>query len=89
MNAHDDIAIRRRRLIFRSWHRGTKEMDLLLGRFADAHIPHFDSDRLAHYETLLLEPDPDLYNWIVKRETPPADKASPVLLDIIAFHNPH
>ena len=40
------------RLKFRSWHRGTREMDLLLGSFADAHLPLFAPEELDRYETL-------------------------------------
>lgn len=55
---------RRRALRFRSWHRGTREMDLLMGSFADAHIATFAPEALAQYEAILELSDPDLYNWI-------------------------
>lgn len=60
-----------RRLIFRAWHRGTREMDLLIGSFADAHVPGMDADDLAEFTDILMEPDPDLYDWISGRTTPP------------------
>lgn len=59
----DTLDIRVRRLKFRSWHRGTREMDLLLGRFADAHADRFTPEQVALYEALLTENDPDLYGW--------------------------
>jgi antitoxin CptB len=52
---------RRKRLLFRSWHRGTREMDLILGRFADAAIASLSEDELAEFERLIEVPDPDLY----------------------------
>jgi antitoxin CptB len=52
---------RRKRLLFRCWHRGTREMDLILGRFADAEIAHLSDDELAQLEHLMDVPDPDLY----------------------------
>jgi antitoxin CptB len=52
---------RRKRLLFRCWHRGTREMDLILGRFADAEIAELSDEDLAHFERLLELPDPDLY----------------------------
>src|SRR5271167_4402524 len=52
---------RRKRLLFRCWHRGTREMDLILGRFADAEIADLTDDELAQFEHLLEVPDPDLY----------------------------
>jgi antitoxin CptB len=52
---------RRKRLLFRCWHRGTREMDLILGRFADAEIATLGNDELAELERLIELPDPDLY----------------------------
>jgi antitoxin CptB len=52
---------RRKRLLFRCWHRGTREMDLILGRFADAEIATLDDVELAQLEHLIEVPDPDLY----------------------------
>jgi antitoxin CptB len=52
---------RRKRLLFRCWHRGTREMDLILGRFADAHIAELTDDELGELERLGELPDPDLY----------------------------
>jgi antitoxin CptB len=52
---------RRKRLLFRCWHRGTREMDLILGRFADAEIGTLTDTELGELERLLEMPDPDLY----------------------------
>ncbi len=52
---------RRKRLLFRCWHRGTREMDLILGRFADAEIASLGEAELAQLERLIEVPDPDLY----------------------------
>lgn len=70
---------KRKRLIFRSWHRGTREMDLILGSFAQAHVPGMNKADLAAYDELLMESDPDIYNWYTGREDVPADKNTPVL----------
>ncbi len=64
--------IRRKRLRFRSWHRGTREMDLLLGAFADAYLDGLTDDQLAHYDALLELSDPDLFAWIRRREAVPS-----------------
>jgi len=69
----------RKRLIFRSWHRGTREMDLIMGSFADKNVSGFTESELTAYETLLETPDPDLYNWIAGVETPPANLITPML----------
>jgi antitoxin CptB len=52
---------RRKRLLFRCWHRGTREMDLILGRFADTTIAGLTDQELAELEQLIEAPDPDLY----------------------------
>ena len=65
-----EIEKRRKRVRFRSWHRGTKEMDLLMGTFVDRHLGELDSDQLGRFEALLDLPEPVLYNWIVGREAP-------------------
>ena len=52
---------RRKRLLFRCWHRGTREMDLILGRFADAEIGTLADNELSQLERLIEVPDPDLY----------------------------
>ncbi|MGH1375842.1 MAG: succinate dehydrogenase assembly factor 2 [Alphaproteobacteria bacterium] len=72
----ENIENKRRRLIFRSDHRGTKEMDLILGSFARANVPKFTECELVEYDELLCNNDPDLYNWITKKEAPPKEIAS-------------
>jgi antitoxin CptB len=52
---------RRKRLLFRCWHRGTREMDLILGRFADAEIAQLSDHELSQLEHLIEVPDQDLY----------------------------
>lgn len=64
----EEIENKRKRVIFRSWHRGTKEMDLILGRFAESFIPDCSLRDLDMYETLLLCSDPDLYRAVTGKE---------------------
>ncbi len=68
----ESIEFRRKRLSFRSWHRGTREMDLLLGAFADAHLEGLSEHQLARLEALLELADPDLFAWIQGREAVPS-----------------
>jgi antitoxin CptB len=56
---------RRKRLLFRCWHRGTREMDLILGRFADAEIATLDDEEVGELERLIELPDPDLYAALI------------------------
>ena len=62
---------RRKRLRFRAWHRGMREVDLILGPFADAHLETLDPPKLDDFEALLAVPDNDLYDWFTGREAPP------------------
>lgn len=66
------LAIARKRLLFRSWHRGTREMDLLLGNFAERNLPTFSGRQVELYEALLEYGDNDLYDWMAGRGQPPA-----------------
>jgi len=83
----DPNDVRRRRIRFRCWHRGTKELDLLMGPFADRHLEAMSPAQLDQMEDLLTMPDLDLYNWITKRAPVPADADGEVLRSIIEFHN--
>lgn len=58
-----DRETRLKRLRFRSWHRGTKEADLLIGGFFDAHAARWDDAEVALFETLLEEQDVDIMAW--------------------------
>ncbi|MBP7721805.1 MAG: succinate dehydrogenase assembly factor 2 [Alphaproteobacteria bacterium] len=69
----EDIEIRRKRLVYRAWHRGTREMDLILGSFADKNAAGFSDAELDEFESLLQLQDPDLYNWITGTEPVPAN----------------
>jgi antitoxin CptB len=59
------------KLIYRSWHRGTKELDLILGNFIEDNISDMKETEIKVYEDLLASEDPEIYNWIVKSENPP------------------
>jgi antitoxin CptB len=83
MTASPDI--RRKRLLFRSWHRGTREADLILGSFAEANLAAFDDTRLDRYEALLECPDADLFDWIIGRAAPPPEYDTDVTRLLLAF----
>lgn len=86
MVTEDNISIKRKQLVFRSWHRGTREVDLLLGRFADAHVAGFDAEQLAQYDRFLNNSDPDIFNWVSGQEPlPPAEDSAAVRL-LMAFY---
>jgi antitoxin CptB len=64
---------RRKRLLFRCWHRGTREMDLILGRFADKEIAALNDGELAELERLIEVPDPDFYAALTGEKAPPPE----------------
>jgi antitoxin CptB len=76
---------RRRKLLFRSWHRGMRETDLILGTFADAEIGDLTEMEIEQYERLLDIPDTELLPWITGERTIPESERTDILLRILAF----
>ena len=75
---------RQKRMTMRSWRRGTKEMDLILGPYADAHLRGMDEVALDHFDALLAENDQDLYPWISGATAAP-EGFSGLIADITRF----
>ena len=68
-----DLDARRRRALFRAWHRGMREMDLVLGRFADEEIGTLNEEELRQFEQLLEVPDTELLKWVTEEVQAPKD----------------
>jgi antitoxin CptB len=68
---HDDAEIRRKRLLFRCWHRGTQEIDLIFGRFAENSLTGLSTAQLGRLEALLDCTAAQLFDWVTGRCTPP------------------
>ena len=81
----DPTEIQRRRLCFRSWHRGMKEVDLILGRFAERYLADFDAAQLDRFELLLEARDNDLYAWYAGTGEPPEELRTDVWQLLRAF----
>ncbi|MCF1742578.1 succinate dehydrogenase assembly factor 2 [Paradevosia shaoguanensis] len=79
--------MRRRRMRYRAWHRGTREMDLILGPYADAHIEGLGEAELDRLEVLMNEEDTDLLMWIMGQEPPRADVDAELLAVLAAFND--
>jgi len=75
----ETLDIRRKRLKYRSQHRGTKELDLLLGRFALARLDSLDADQVDRFEALLEAPSPLVYAWVIGQDAPPPELDTDVL----------
>lgn len=83
--AEESPETRLRRLRMRSWRRGMKEMDLILGNFADGPLAGLSEPEFAAYEALMAENDQDLYLWITRRVTgdPHPDRGPGNLKDLL------
>lgn len=77
---------RRKRLRFRAWHRGTREMDLVLGRFVDAHVAELSDEEIVTLEALMEVPDPELYLWVAGTADVPSNYDTALFRKIAAFH---
>ena len=65
------IKVVRKRLSIRSWRRGTKELDLILGQFSDKNLKELKISELKLYERLLSNDDYLIYNWLFSKEDSP------------------
>jgi antitoxin CptB len=81
----DGLDLRRRRLLYRSWHRGTREMDLIMGRFADAVIGELTEAEVEELERLSEVADGELYAWISGERPVPASYDGGVFRRLRAF----
>ncbi|PCI49344.1 MAG: succinate dehydrogenase assembly factor 2 [Alphaproteobacteria bacterium] len=82
IDRNEPVEIRRKRLKFRSWHRGIKEADILLGHFADNYLGGLTIEQLDRYENLLREPDLKIVAWITK-DTPAPDHLQNDVMDML------
>ena len=81
----ESTEVRRKRALYRSWHRGTRELDEILGPFAEQHVGAMTEAQLDQFETLLERPDPELFTWFVERDPVPPEHRSDVLSMVLAF----
>jgi len=84
-SADSPIDIRRKRLLFRAWHRGTREADLILGSFAEAYVGGFAVAQLDDFASLLEVPDAELFDWISGRAGPSSAHETEVTRLLLAF----
>ena len=77
---------RRRRLLYQLWHRGTREMDLIMGRFADAAIGELTDAEIRELEVLAQVPDPEIYAWLTGGRPVPLNYDIAVFRRLRDFH---
>lgn len=81
-----DLDPRRRRALFRSRHRGLREMDVLMGRFCDAHLASLSEDELTDFESLMEAPDQQVLSWLIGAAPAPVPYDTPVFRKLAEFH---
>lgn len=81
----DPLETRRKRLRFRSWHRGTKETDLILGRFANRHVDELSEVDLDLFEHLLEQNDLEIFDWVTGRVEIPPEMDNSVTRLLLSF----
>ena len=77
---------RRRKLLFMCWHRGIREMDLIMGRFADENIDRLSESEISDLETLAEQRDQDLLGWFTGEFATPAEYDTPVFRQMREFN---
>ncbi len=82
----DDMEIRRRRAAYRACHRGTKEMDFILGRYAQAHLDAMSPDEIGDFERLLAVPDTVLTDWFSCASSPEEPAFAGLIAALRTFH---
>jgi antitoxin CptB len=82
----EGLDARRRRLLFRAWHRGMREVDLITGRFADAHLATLSDDEVTAFERLMDVPEPELLAWVMGAAPTPATFDTALFRRMCAFH---
>lgn len=82
----EGLDLRRRKLKFRLWHRGIREMDLVMGGFADAELAGLKEADLSEVEAWLDVPDQQMFAWVNGSETPPAELDTPLFRKLRTFH---
>ncbi len=85
MSSSSADPVRLKKLSFRAWRRGFREMDLLMGSFADKHLKDLNEEDLSEFERLLATPDWEVFAWLVGQKPVPENYKSSVLDRLISF----
>jgi antitoxin CptB len=79
-----DLDERRRKILFRAWRRGIREMDLVMGQFADVNLPALSDAEVDEFERLLEIPDPRILAWVIGSEVIPVEHDTPLFARLCA-----
>ena len=81
----EDLEVRRKRLRYHSWHRGTKELDLVLGQFSEKYLPTMSENDIDLFEAIINENEHDIYAWLAGREPAPEQHKNHIMNMILNF----
>ena len=81
----EDLEVRRKRLRYHSWHRGTKELDLVLGQFGEKYLSTMSENDIDLFEAIINENEHDIYAWLAGREPVPAQHGNHIMNMILRF----
>lgn len=85
----EGLDLRRRRLLYHAWRRGTRELDLIIGRFADATVGSLSESEVDQFERLLDAPDNDIYAWISGERSVDPDHDTDLFRRLLDFNRSH
>jgi antitoxin CptB len=85
IDMQEDLAIRIKRLKYRSWHRGTKELDLVIGNFADKNLEKMTTAEIDQFEAIIEEDEFDIYNWLTRKDPIPVEHQNAVMDRLLKF----
>lgn len=86
MVEHSSLTDKQKRLIYRANHRGTKEMDWLMGKYIEATIASMDESKVDHVDALLKFAEPEIEAWLMGKSTDYPDEFADLIKEIQAFH---
>ena len=82
-----DIEVRRKKALFRAQRRGFRELDLIFGAFADAHLMTLEAPELDRFEALLSVPDWQMFDWVMGHAAVPSAYDHEVFARLCAYRN--
>jgi antitoxin CptB len=83
---HEELLILKKKLIYRSCHRGCKETDFILGKFVTANINNLTLKEIQLLADLLKESDTDIYKWVTGQTILPSSWKNSLMEKIINFN---
>jgi len=83
----EELDPRRRRIVYRAWHRGFREMDLIMGSFCDAVIVDLAESEVDDFERLIDAQDHELYDWVTGKVPVPAQYDTDLFRRLREYHS--